>query len=399
VSRRATRNQGGDQYTDAIKNVINSSLFRICREALWRQLRRKDVIRTATSYTTGSGSATATTSSTTVTVAGATFLTDDVQIDRRVKVSGDSRYFYIRQVTGETSFVMDYSYEAATTTAATYEILPQSEYNLPIQCGHRMFMYHEDYGYPLKMNYMVDQDFFMRYRAGRHLTEKNVPTVYRMWGENMAIKDVLTPTSMSVFSSDANDTTNDITIFGIADGYPESETIRVNGASVVTGTTTFSSVDRIVKNSSTNGRVSVTASGNTSTVYAVLPKGDITSGIQYKKIQIYPLPTRAFDLHIQYYKEPYRLVNDNDIHELGQEFDEAIILLSVAKITAETHQTEAAGFLALYADELKSLKKTNVDKIDHFPTLRSPYGNNNAFMPGVVDYNQFGSYYGRSSRY
>ena len=395
VSRRATRNQGGDQYTDAIKNVVNSSLFRICREAYWRQFRRRDVIRTVTSYTTGSGSATATTSGTTVTVAGATFLTDDVQINRRVKISGDSRYFYIREVTGETSFVMDYSYEATTTTAATYEILPQSEYNLPIQCGHRMFMYHEDYGYPLKMAYIVDQDFF----TGSNLTEKNVPTMYRMWGENMAIRDVLTPTTMAVFSSSSNDTTQDVTIFGMAGGYPESETIRVNGASVVTGTTTFTKVDRITKNSNTVGRVSIAASGNTSTEYAVIPKGDITSGIQYRKIQIYPLPTRAFDMHIQYYKEPYRLVNDNDVHELGQEFDEAIILLSVAKVTAETHQTEAAGFLALYADEIKSLKKTNVDKIDHFPTLRSPNGNNNAFIPGVINYNQFGSNYGPSGRY
>ena len=395
MKRRATREQGGTQYEEATKNAINSSLFRICREALWRQLRRDDVIRTVTSYTTGSGGASVTSNGTTVNITGATLLTDDVRIDRRVKFSGDSRYFYIRQITGETSMVLDYSYNAASTTAATYEVLPQAEYNLPIQCGHRMFLWHEDYGYPIKMQYMVDQDFY----GGAHLTEKNVPVFYRMWGENRTIKDILSPTSLGVFSSDSGDTTNDVTIFGISEGYPESETIRLNGATLVTGTTIFSSVDRVTKNSDTDGRISITASGNTSTVYSVIPKGNVTDSIQYKKIQVYPLPNRAFDIHVQYYKEPYKLVNDGDIHELGQEFDEAIILLSVAKITAETHQTEAAGFLALYADEIRSLKKTNVDKIDYFPTLRSNYWDNHNMVTPGISYSQFGPNYGRSSRY
>ena len=401
MKRRATREQGGSQFDEATKNAINSSLFRICREAYWRQLRREDVIRTKTSYTTGSGSVSVTSDNTTVNVTGATFITDDVQVGRRVKLSSDSRYFFIRQITGETSFVMDYAYGDTSHATATYEILPQDEYNLPIQCGHRMFLWHEDYGYPIQMQYVVDQDFFSShgYRRFRHLTTKNIPVFYRMWGENMTIKSVLTPTTMSAFSSDSGDTTQDITVFGIANGYPDSETIRVNGASVVTGTTTFSSIDRIVKNASTDGRVTVTANGNTTNIYAVLPKGDITSGIMYKKIQVHPLPTRVFDLHVHYYKDPYRLVNDGDVHELGADFDEAIILLSVAKIKAETDQSEAGSFLGLYQDELKSLKKVNVDKIDYFPSLRSPNrGQADRFLP-QVGYSQFGSQYGPSRRY
>ena len=358
-------------------------------------MRRQAVLRTKTSYTTGTGYATLTSNGTTVSVIGATFLTDGIEVDRRVKLSGDSRYFFLRQVTGETSFVLDYSYNSSTTTAGTYEILPQSEYNLPIQCSHRMFLWHEDYGYPLKMEYIVDQDFFA---SNRHLTEKNVPVYYRMWGEDMSIKKILTPTTMAVFSSDATDTTNDITIFGISSGYPESETIRLSGASVITGSTLFSSVDRIVKNSSTNGRISITASGNTNTVYSVIPKGDLTAGILYKKIQIYPLPTRAFDIHVHYYKDPFRLVNDSDVHELGQEFDEAIILLSVSKIKAESSQEEAANFFSLYKDEIASLKKTNVDKIDYFPTLRKPYSRSNGMLRPGLSYSQFGSYYGKASR-
>ena len=39
VKRRATRDQGGTQFDTAIKNVVNTSLFRVAREAPWRQLR------------------------------------------------------------------------------------------------------------------------------------------------------------------------------------------------------------------------------------------------------------------------------------------------------------------------------------------------------------------------
>jgi len=398
VKRRATREQGGTQFDTAIKNIINTSLFRVCREALWRPLRRNATITTKTSYTTGTGYVSATSSSTTVNVLGATFITDGVEIGRRVKLSGDSDYFYVKQITGETSLVLDMQYSGTTTTSGTYEILPQAEYNLPVQCGHRAFLWHEDYGYPYLMGYVVDQDF---YRTGLHLTEKNVPTNYRMWGENMAIKSVLTPTSIAVFSTSSNDTNLDVTIFGTSGGYPACETIKtssVSGATVTTGITSFSEIERVVKSNSSQGRISVTASGNTSIVYAVIPHGDTTAGIQYKKVQIYPLPTRAFEIHVQYYKDPYRLVNDGDVHELGQEFDEAIILLSVAKIKAESSQTEASNFYSLYQDEIKSLRRTNVDKIDSFFKMRKPYGQND-HVTGNLLYKQAGSYYGPASRY
>ena len=41
VAFRATLNQGGTQFTTAIKNAINTSLFRLSREAYWRPLRRR----------------------------------------------------------------------------------------------------------------------------------------------------------------------------------------------------------------------------------------------------------------------------------------------------------------------------------------------------------------------
>ena len=85
---------------------------------------------------------------------------------------------------------------------------------------------------------------------------------------------------------------------------------------------------------------------------------------------------------------------------MGQEFDEAIILLATAKVKAESDQAEADRFFLLYVDELKSLKKTNVDKIDWFPHLERPEGMRRGIggvgRTGLL-YRQIGSEYGPSS--
>lgn len=396
VKRRATRNQSGTTYDDAVKNIVNSSLFRLSREANWRVLRRTDHFDTITSYVTGTTGAAATSESVNVTISGSSLLTDDVHTGRIIKMSGLSTYFEIRTITGCTALTLDKKWSASTTTKMSYEIYPQEEYNLPIQAGHRMFLWHEDYGYPYQLEYITDNDFFAR---GYDRWEKGTPERYRMWGENMVMEQPKQAGALKVFSSALADSGLSVTIFGISGGYPSYETITLNaaaGTTAVTGSVSFSSVERVVKNATSLGRIGVYADANTSTTVAVLPIGDTTGGILYKKIKLHPLPTRVFPVNVYYYKDPYRLVNDNDIHELGQEFDEAIILLSVAKIKAEDGQGEAANYYNLYLDEVRNLRKTNVDKMDWFPTLQSPYGSRGGLHP-QLSYRQVGSQFGRRS--
>jgi len=366
VKRGAIRDQSGTVFDDGIKNVINRGLYRLSRESAWRSLRRKSFFQTVEKYTTGSGAVTATNNSTGITITGATLITDNISIGRRLKLSGSGVYFTIRTITGETTLTLDKVYDGVTTTTGTYSILGQGEYNLPIQAGHRMFMWHEEYGYPYQMVYLTEQELKF---SGAFNTNEAIPTHYTMWGDNMVIKQVLEPTVITAVSSNASDTTQQVTIFGTVSGYPDFEVISLNGTVAVVGTKSFSKVERIVKNASTEGRI--TATGNTgNTTVAVMPTGNTTSGIQYKKINILSLPDSIFDMNVQYYKDPYKLVNDGDVHELGEEFDQALIFLSVAILKYENNQDEGDKFLGLYKDELKLLRKTNMDKIDWFPILK-----------------------------
>jgi hypothetical protein len=401
VARRSTKDQGGMQFTIAIKNTINFSLFRLGREAPWRVLRRKSSFDTVTSYTKGTGFASATTSSPNVTITGATFLTDNVAIGRFVKFQGSGDYYKITQITGETTLVLDKNWQSTTNgSLMTYEILPQEEYNLPIEASHRMFMWHYAFGYPFKMNYITDQDFIQK---GVYQTIKYLPTHYRMWNTDWVIKQLTQPSIISIASSSSVDTSISVSVFGIVSGYPDTEVLVTNssnGTTTVNGSKIFSSVERIVKGTYSIGRITATAN-SANDVVSILPTGDTTSGIQYKKVQLYGLPNKVFPIYVQYYKDPYRLVADGDVHELGQEFDEAIILLSVAKLKAEQNlQTEADRFFAFYKDELSSLKQTNCDKIDWFPTLRRPKNTaTDMLVTSNLLFRQAGPFFGPSSRF
>jgi len=401
VKRRATKNQGGSQFDTAIKNIINTSLFRVAGEAPWRQLRRKTQFSTKTNYTEGSGAGAFTEDSDEITVTGATFITDEIAIGRKINLSGDSVKHTIKTITGETTLTIEEGYNGTTTTEGTYTILPQEEYNMPIQCSHRSFMWHEEWGYPYVMQYMTDQDF---YKTSYDNNATGIPTIYRMWGEDMIISQPLESSIVSIVSSTTADTSISVTVFGTVSGYPDYEVIITDssdGTTSVDGSKSFSSVERIVKASSSTGRITATSNSGNATI-AVLPVGDTTSGIMYSKVQVWHLPSTAFEMQVQYYKEPYRLVNDSDVHELGQAFDEAIILLATAKLKYESNQKEGDKFLGLYKDEIKVLRRVNIDKIDWIPRLkrRRESRNNNAGLIGRgLLYSQAGSQFGPSSRY
>ena len=371
VKRRATVDQSGTQFDIAIKNIINLSLFRVAREGHWRSLRRKTSFDTIPSYITGSGGGTFTNGSKSVTVVGATFITDNIRIGRRISLQGDSTRFKIVTITGETTLTIDQDYGGTTISGTgTYSILGQEEYNLPIQTTHKVFLWHEAFGNPLMLTYITDQDFF---GFGINNINQAKPTSYRMWEENMIDEQPTSASVLTVSSSSSSDTNIDITAFGTVSGFPDFEIITTNasdGTTAVAGSKSFSDIERIVKSASSIGRITCT-SNSANVTNAVLPVGDTTAGIVYRKIQLSPLPNSVLPINVFYYKQPFRLVNDSDVHELGQDFDDAIVLLATAKIKFEQNQKEGSQFFSLYKDEISSLKKVNVDKIDWIPTLRS----------------------------
>lgn len=379
VKARSIRSESGTQFDTRIKNVINTSLFRLARESNWRVLRRDTFFDTVAEYSTGTGAVAVTNNSATVTITGATLLTDGIDVGRRIDLGGSSKPYQIRTITGETTLTVDTLYDGDTSTTQEYKIYGQEFYNLPIQAGKAALLWHQDYGYPVEMGYITDPSF---YAFNASLTQGNTPVVWRQWGMNNVIDQPKQSGVLSIASSVASDTSINVTVFGDVAGFPDFETITTNssdGTTSVSSTKSFSKVERITKGASSDGRISVTAdSGNTSV--GTLVVGDSTGMVEYLKIGLFPFPTRVFPINVLYYKDPWRLVNDDDMHEMGHQFDEAIVLLSTAKLNYEQNKKEGDRFLTLYADEVKNLRKHNIDKISNWmPSLRRVPHRNGGF--------------------
>lgn len=374
VKRRAIRNQGGTTFDDEIKLAVNTSLFRVCREALWKPLRRVATFNTETSYSTGSGAVTATNGSGTITVTGATFITDNIRVGRRMFVSGTQKLLRVGTVNSETSitFADSQTYDGTTTSTGTYKIYGTEEYNLPVQSGRIGFLWHEQFGYPLPLEYITEKGF---YDTSVQVINEGVSTHYHMWGDDMVLRQPNSGSVMRISSSSSSDTSKNITIFGTVSGYPDYEVITTNGSNgttAVSGTKTFTSIERVTKDASTVGRITVDCNSAAVTV-AVLPVGDSTGDIVYKKVKIFPLPNAIYPIRVQHYKDVWRLVNDGDMHELGGDFDEAIILLATSKVNLSQSKQEADKFFILYKDEILSLKKYNVERnLDWEMRLKRP---------------------------
>jgi hypothetical protein len=301
-------------------------------------------------------------------------------------------------ITGETTLTTDIKYDGTSSAVQSYKIYGRDEYNLPAQVGKVAFLWHEYFGSPCVLNYHPSFDFL---GWGTQLTNEGTPTDYWTWTEDMVLRQPNAASVVRIASSSASDTAKDVIVYGIVSGYPDQETITTNasdGTTAVSGSKSFSKIERIIKDASTVGRI--TCDTNTAKVIvAVLPAGDGTAGICYQKVRLWPTPDAVFPVNIWYYKMPWRLVGDDDVHELGQDFDEALILLSTAKLRYQQSQKEGDRFLSLYTDEIKSLRKVNADKLDFLNTMKSreQSGRYHGGVHPLVGYQQLGSQYGRSS--
>lgn len=405
VKRRGTRDQGGSQFTSAITNLINTSLFRLSRECNWKPLRRTTTFSSEATYSpavTTSYVTTATLGSNSFSGTNLLLKTNNIRTGRRIQITGSTQRYIITSITSENSFTTNIAWDGTTysgTGALLFVVFGTEDYTLPMQAGRIGLIWHEAYGYPFRMRFLTDFDF---YSSGIVIENNNRPVYWRQWGEDDVLKQPLQSGVMTLVSSSSSDINVAVTVYGTVSGYPDQETITLNGSNgttPVSGSKSFSVVERVSKDTSVNiGRLTVSADSASTTV-AVIPTGNHADRYTYKHIQVWPLPNSTFPFNVYYYKDPARLVANGDCHELGGQFDEALILLAVAKLKYEQNMNaEGDKFMALYTDEVKSLKGFNMETDTNWsPALRRP-GNSRDLTGGQVarflNYSQLGGSFG-----
>ena len=169
----------------------------------------------------------------------------------------------------------------------TYKILGREDYTLPPQTGRLAMIWHEGFGYPFPMRFVTDREFF---DSRTDFDRSDTPTVYRMWTEDWTLEQPKAASVMRIASSASADKSIDVMVHGIVSSYPDSEKITTNssdGTTAVSGSKSFTRVDRVTKDAKTDGRITVDAN-SANAVIATIPAGDIMAGQQYKHIQVFP---------------------------------------------------------------------------------------------------------------
>ena len=77
-----------------------------------------------------------------------------------------------------------------------------------------------------------------------------------------------------------------------------------------------------------------------------------------------------------------------------QDFDEAIVLLATAKLQGEESKRDVTTFFTMFQDEIKVLRRKNVDKLDWLPRLQSPARTGSPRFHSQAKFSQAGSKFG-----
>ena len=280
-----------------------------------------------------------------------------------------------------------------TSTIAT--VASTESYNLPLDFGRQGFFWHTTFGYPYTLQYVPTPWFYDSGVDTSSLTA--TPTHYRLWNTNTVLTQPSSASVLRIASSSSSDTSKTVRIIGIVSGYPDTETIitdGTDGTTAVSGLKSFTSVERISCSASRTGRITVDSNSAAVTV-AVLPVGNTGDAFWYQKIQLWPIPNAAITLNTYYYKQPPRLVNDQDVCELGPDFDECIVLCATMKaLQSERQKEDSDRFYSDYTQELQNLKRFYMDNLDWLPHPVRRFANNKDRFRSGLKYSQLGASYG-----
>ena len=169
---------------------------------------------------------------------------------------------------------------------------------------------------PQVLQYISDPDFY-KYLPNPEDQATGSPRFYRRWEEtgfstNLAAADTIYISSSS--SSDGSSFT--VRVRGRnSSGEEIRETLTLNGTSSVTSTTTFaaSGLLQVSKSGRTTGTITVYRTTG-ATVLAELAPDELTP--RYKRVSLYPIPSSALTMYLEYYEVFRPLVHDTDVPQM-----------------------------------------------------------------------------------
>ena len=230
---------------------------------------------------------------------------------------------------------------------------------------------------PQKLLYVPDEVF---YSYLPYPTTTGNPLYYRLWEEEGFSTVLSTADTIDVVSSSTSDTTQTVTVKGYdANGILQTESYSLNGTTSQSGSTTFAANRPIIvsKSADTVGDVTLTENSGSTTLVVI---GKDERSPRFKKIGLYPIPSSAISIYLEYFTRIPILENATDTPILDEKWTWVICQGVLAKIYQyQNKEGLANAAVGLYTQGVGSMAKADMLTPDYIPMLKRT----SLYKPGV----------------
>lgn len=220
---------------------------------------------------------------------------------------------------------------------------------------------------PIKLTQVSDERFFNELP---NPTETGSPTIYRLWEiDGLSTRLAAADTLNMVSSSTSDGSSFTVSVIGYVSGRLVSEVFTLNGTSSVTGSTSFDAREIFIsKSGKTTGNITVTRATGGATVLVLAPE-DISP--RFKIATLYPTPSSAITIYVEYYKYIRELVNDSDTPEFHSQWHYVVRLGALAKVYQHLGKTlDSESVMSQYASAVRSMVAADLVEPDYIDYLQ-----------------------------
>lgn len=221
---------------------------------------------------------------------------------------------------------------------------------------------------PSTLKYVTDELF---YKLIPNPTATGNPHYYRIWEDEGVATSLTTADTIDVVSSSTSDSsTITLKVVGKSNGIITSEEYTLNGTTTVTGSTTFDAnyPIRVSKSGQTTGTITVTENSGGTTLVTL---GAEERAPRFKVMGMYPIPSSAITMYLEYYTRLRLLNADADVPDIPEQFMFVVRLGTLAKVYQYKDPTsnQTLATLAQYKDAVRAMVQNDMSLPDHFPSL------------------------------
>lgn len=189
------------------------------------------------------------------------------------------------------------------------------------------------------------------------------PIAYCIYGLTKVENQLSEAAIVNVQSDSASDITQSVLVRGEdANGKKISESFNLNGTAWIVGTVTFTKILEVAKSENTVGSVTVLGDDPAVTQVVVIPPDKLSR--QFQPVNLYPIPSGAFDIRVRYIREVRELVEEQDEPDLPEMWHDLVLMGTLVQAHEYLYEFEkAAEMKAMLDRELDSLRQQAVGNI------------------------------------